>query len=331
MSAVAWRAAGRAPARPALGLALGAGGLRGLAHVGVLKALVEASLPPGLLAGSSMGAVVGALYAAGWSPEAMESLARSLEARRLYDLAVGPARLGAALARWLLGRARLPNDWLPPYPLGLIRGERLRRLLEEWLGRRRFEELEVPLAVVATDLTHGRRVVFASPVRARVLARSLEDAAPGPRLSVAEAVRASTAIPGLFEPLIWEGRLLVDGGVLDAVPVDVVRAMGARVVVAVDLGFAGGRPVRSAFDVGVQAIELMGEALTRPTVERHATLVLRPRVREAGLTDFASAAEIIRQGYEEARRALPALRRALGAAGPAGPAAGRPERPLQTS
>ncbi|MDI3298479.1 MAG: patatin-like phospholipase family protein [Bacillota bacterium] len=313
-------------ARASFGLALGAGGLRGLAHVGVLQALGEAGLRPAAIAGSSAGAIVAALYAAGWSPGEMEALARTLDARRLYDLAVGPGRLAAALARWLLGEAGLPNGWLPPYPLGLIRGERLRRLLESWLGHRRFAELDLPLAVIATDLTRGRRVVFASAGRARALAEALERACPGPEVTVAEAVRASIAIPGLFEPYDWGQSLLADGGILDAVPADVLRAMGVQVAVAVDLGFADRRrrPIRNVLDLGMQAVELMGDALTRLTLDRHATLVIRPEVRDPGLTDFRHVAEIVARGYEAGREALPELRRALAEAAGGRPGSLRP-------
>ncbi|MDI3316180.1 MAG: patatin-like phospholipase family protein [Bacillota bacterium] len=309
------------------GLALGAGGLRGFAHVGVLRALLEAGLRPAALAGSSVGAVVAALYAAGWTPQEMEALGRSLDGRRLYD-PVDPFRLAAALLRALLSWLGLPQGWLPPYPLGLIQGRRLQRQLERWIGERRFEELKIPLAVVATDLTRGQRVVFSTGARARLLAEAVERARQGPEVTVPEAVRASTAIPVLFAPVRLGDRFLVDGGVLDAVPVDVVRAMGVEVAVGVDLGFADRRrrPLRNAIEVGLQSLDLMGDALTRLTVDRYATLVIRPEVRDVSLVDFREAPELVARGYEAGRAALPALRRALEEASPGRPTA-RPAPP----
>lgn len=171
------------------GLALSGGGAKGIAHIGVLKVLEEIHMPVHLLAGTSMGGVIAAVYAAGRAAAEIEQLTRSL---RLLDI-VQRDRSG----------------------LGLIgHGKMAARLREALGGDLTFDQLKLPLALVAVDLQTGEEVVIRE----------------GP---VVEAVLATTAVPLVFPPVEWRGRLLVDGGILNPVPFDVVRAMGAERVVAV--------------------------------------------------------------------------------------------------
>lgn len=186
------------PCNPRLGLALGSGGARGWAHVGILKALTAAGVRPGIVCGSSIGAWVGAIYAAG--------------------------RL-ARLEQWLAEHRR-PGDLLGLMDLGLfdagglVRGARLAELLGEFVGEGEamltFADLPVRFAAVATDLRDGRETWLTS----------------GP-LDV--AVRASIALPGLIAPVSIDGRWLADGGLVNPVPVSLCRALGAERVIAVDL------------------------------------------------------------------------------------------------
>lgn len=175
-----------------VGLALGSGGARGAAHVGVLKVLERAGVRISAIAGSSIGAMVGGAYAAGVPLSRIEE-------------------------EWLTtSRAKLLRSFLPTFPrAGLSSGAGLRRYLREILGDVRIEELPIPFAAVATDLDTGQAVVLRS----------------GP---LVEAIRASTAIPGVFQPVRWEGRLLVDGGMVEPLPVRVCRELGADLVIAVD-------------------------------------------------------------------------------------------------
>lgn len=187
------------------GLALSGGGAKGIAHIGVLKVLEEIHMPVHVLAGTSMGGVIAALYAAGNTAAEIEQLARSL---RLLDI-VQRDRSG----------------------MGLIGHDKMAARLREALGGDpTFEQLKLPLALVAVDLQTGEEVVIRE----------------GP---VVEAVLATTTVPLLFPPVTWRGRLLVDGGILNPVPCDVVRTMGAERVVAVyttyDLaGRPGDEPLR---------------------------------------------------------------------------------------
>lgn len=176
-----------------LGLALGAGGARGAAHVGFLQALEEAGIRPDFLAGSSMGSVIGACCAAGMPAREMREALRSLHAGDVVDLGVRPLRR-----------------------LGFLKWERARKFLEQHISARSFEELQIPFCCVAVDLKSAQ----------------LQTLSSGDLLS---AVLASGTIPAVFRPVERDGMLLVDGGVLCRVPVRQVKAMGADVVVAVDV------------------------------------------------------------------------------------------------
>lgn len=176
-----------------LGFALGAGGARGVAHVGFLKAMEETGIRPDFLAGSSMGSVIGAAYAAGMTADEMREALRSLRAGDLVNIGARPI-----------------------HRLGLLKWERARKFLETQIAARTFEELRIPFCCVAVEIKSGRLHTFSS----------------GDLLS---AVTASGSIPAVFRPVEREGGLYVDGGVLCRVPVRQVKAMGADVVVAVDV------------------------------------------------------------------------------------------------
>ena len=180
--------------RPRVGLALGAGGARGWAHIGVIRALQDAGVEPDVVCGTSMGALVGAAYAAG-ELERLEGWARSLERKEVFSL----------MDFTLRG--------------GLIRGAKLYDFFRARSEDRDIAALPLPFGAVATELTTGREVWLREG-------------------SMFEAVRASIAIPGVFAPVLHEGQLLVDGGLVNPVPVSLCRALGAEAVIAVDLGWA---------------------------------------------------------------------------------------------
>lgn len=176
-----------------LGLALGSGGARGVAHLGVIKALEEDGIKPDYITGCSMGSVVGAGYAKGLSVDDMMNIVSKLKTTKLVDLSAMP------LSR-----------------LALLRGNKMHKLLVSSLGNVTFGELKIPFRCVASDLYSGRVVTLSSG-------------------SVAQAVRASSSMPTVFPPVKYDGKLLVDGGVLCRVPTEQCYEMGADVVVAVDV------------------------------------------------------------------------------------------------
>jgi NTE family protein len=177
-----------------VGLALSSGGARSFAHIGVIQVLEEAGIQVDAIAGSSMGAYIGALWAAGVSPAEIE-------------------KLGLAMAKpWAVWR--LVDPVIPPRQ-GFIRGERMANLLRHSIGNVEFSGLKRPLRVVTTDLETMDRLVFCEG-------------------EVARAVQGSMAMPGVFTPVAVDGHLVVDGGVSDPLPVDVLREMGMDRVIAVN-------------------------------------------------------------------------------------------------
>jgi NTE family protein len=176
-----------------IGLALGSGGARGAAHTGVLKVLEREGIKVSVVAGSSIGALVGAAFAVGVPIEDVER-------------------------EWLATDVqKILRGFLPTFPrAGLSSGGELRRMLVGILGNVEIQELPIPYAAVACDIDSGETVVLREG-------------------SLVDAVRASTAIPGLFRPIRWNGRILVDGGLVDPVPVTTCRALGADIVIAVDI------------------------------------------------------------------------------------------------
>jgi NTE family protein len=184
------------PKIPKIGLALSGGAARGIAHIGVLKALEEESIPIDMIAGTSAGAAVGACYAKDRDVTVIEEMALGMDWRKLGRF--------ADLNLILLGK-------------GFLHGQRVKSLLTACIGGDiKFEDLEIPLAVVAADVQSMEEVVI-------------------DKGSVIEAVRASISLPVVFTPVKWGSRFLIDGGVVDPLPVDVVRSMGAEIVIAVNV------------------------------------------------------------------------------------------------
>jgi len=178
--------------RPKIGLALGSGGSRGLAHIGVIKALEENNIPIDFIAGTSIGAMAGGFYAAGLGVKKMENIVLEINWRRMFSL-VDP---------------RLKQ--------GLITGEKVKTFIEGYVDGKRIEDCKIPFVAVATDLKTGEIVVLNKG-------------------EMAQAIRASISIPLVFKPVEIDGRMLADGGLSAPVPVEIVRAMGADIVIAVNL------------------------------------------------------------------------------------------------
>lgn len=235
-----------------VGLALGSGGAKGFAHIGVIAALTDHGVPIHAVAGSSMGSLVGAVYAMGTPPRMLRGLAVSLKRRHWLDFTV-------------------PK-------MGLIQGERVRHLVGLLTRNATFEETAIPLAIVATEMISRQPVVFRAG-------------------NIAEAVRASISIPGVFVPVVREGAVYVDGGVLERVPSGAAWDLGCDVVIGVDVGVTPvGSVPTSIMDVIMQSLEMM-QAQACNQVERLATLTITPPVSKIGTAQFTRAPEAIELGY----------------------------------
>lgn len=281
-------------ARPKVGLALAGGGAKGGAHVGILKVLEENNIPVDFIAGTSMGSIIGGLYASGVSADELDQKLRELDwADLLRDT---PPRQDLSFrrkeddARYLLGVELGLKGRRLVWPTGLISGQELFFVLQSLTlpvaGVEDFDELPIPFRAVATDVNTGKKVVLDHG-------------------NIATAMRASMAIPSVFSAVEIDGKLLVDGGLSDNVPVDVVRSMGADIVIAVDLG----APL-SDFEVGsfLQIYQQTMRMLTRVNMEpqlANADLVLVPEVSRYGTLEFDALDDIIRKGLEEGEARKP--------------------------
>jgi NTE family protein len=284
--------------RPRIGLVLSGGGARGAAHVGVLKVLEEMRVPIDAIAGTSMGAVVGGLYASGMSAAEIERQVNTIDwedafrdrpARSLLNFR-RRAEDGDFLVQLPLGfregRLQLPN--------GLIQGQKLSQFLRELTlpvaGIANFDDLPTPFRAVATDLETGSAVVIGSG-------------------DLASALRASLSAPGIFAPVEREGRLLVDGGLANNLPVDIARAMGVDRVIVVDVGvtLAGRERLGSATHVANQMLAIL---LRREVEKQIATLgpddvLVSPDLTDTSSYSFTNLSRIVRAGTEAAAKVRP--------------------------
>lgn len=295
------------PHGPKVGLALGGGVARGFAHIGAIRTLVRNGIEPDIIAGTSIGAVVGAAYLAGKLDE-MEDWARSLNRFRIlsyFDLRVRSA--------------------------GLIGGDRLVRTLEQHLGDLTFDQLRAEFLAIATDMVTGHEIWLRR----------------GP---VVPALRASFSLPGIFAPAIHDGRWLIDGALVNPVPVSACRAMGAQMTIAINLNtdiigmssaYRGTVPVVAGFDLLDQQHETAEQARHMPAARRlfrrqpdqpslfgvmFASLNIlqdriarsrlagdppdvsvEPRVGHIGLAEFERAGELIECGAAAVERRLPLI------------------------
>ncbi|WP_062048531.1 patatin-like phospholipase family protein [Bacillus sp. JCM 19034] len=252
--------------RPKIGLALGSGGSRGLAHIGVLKVLEEENIPIDVMSGSSMGALIGCLYAVGHSPEQIHRFATMF--RRKYFV-----------------------DFIIPR-MGLIAGKKVKNLIRLLAKGKKLEELTPKMVVVATDITNGERVLFEKG-------------------DIASIVRASIAIPGIFVPEVIEGRTLVDGGVIDRVPVLALKEKGADITIAVDVSYLKQTAkMKSIYDIMVQSMDIMTRELVRAQ-EMESTFMIRPIARQVNPLAFTEIDNLIKSGEEAAREQIEEIKKTI--------------------
>jgi len=250
--------------RPLVALALGGGGTRGFAHVGVIKALEEAGVVPDIITGSSSGAIIAALYAAGRSGRELETIALELTRDDLVDVNLfGP---------------------------GWVRGEALQAFVNRMVGDLPIERLARPFAVIATAAKDGRMAVFN-------------------RGDTGIAVRASASVPNLFVPPTINGEEYVDGGLVSPVPVRVARAMGADVVIAVDVSWFA--QARNRAGAGMEEYGRRGRYAILAEELELADVVVSPRTAPARMLDFDHKEANIAAGSQAAREVLPRVQAAI--------------------
>ncbi|MFA6254600.1 MAG: patatin-like phospholipase family protein [Patescibacteria group bacterium] len=234
--------------RKKIGLALGSGGVRGLAHIGVIKELKKNNIPIDFIAGASAGALVGAFYAAHLDVNGLEKIAMDTNWQTAFSV------------------------FDPTWHGGLLKGKKIENLIKQWLLNIDFSGLKIPLAVVATDLKSGKEI----------------DIKEG---DLIKAVRASLAVPPVFQPIEANGYLLSDGGLSNPVPAAVVRKMGADIVIAVNLDngkFNDGNNFSkhsSLTKTSIRALNIIRHYLAKNSLQ-YADVVIEPKVAEVGLVGW---------------------------------------------
>ncbi|MFW6238280.1 MAG: patatin-like phospholipase family protein [Halanaerobiales bacterium] len=242
-----------------IGLALGAGGARGLAHLGVLDRLRKEELKIDYIAGTSIGSLIGGVYATGARLKYLKGLAREIDWDSITDVT-------------------FPR-------LGLIKGKKLLSFLEVITKKKHFSDLDIPFAAVSCDVETGEHVVINEG-------------------SVARAIRASTSIPGVYVPFKHQGHRLVDGAILDPVPISTVKEMGADVVMAVDLGL---EPVESKvsniIDVLINTFNIMQTKYDNLR-NSNADIIIKPELNGISTFDLKEANQAIEAGYRAADNSM---------------------------
>lgn len=286
----------RVPGRPKVGLVLSGGGARGVAHIGVIKVLEELRVPVDLIVGTSMGSLVGGIYASGMSPDEMERRIGSIDWNDI--LRDDPERMDIPWRQKqddftsLFGLELGFRSWKLLVPLGTVAGYKFEFLITEFVGleagraERNFDSLPIPYRAVAMDLESGDMRVFDRGV-------------------LVKAMRASMSIPAAIAPVEIDGRLYVDGGMVRNLPVDVARAAGCEIVIAVNLGTPPLRrdQLTSAASVALQAVNLMTEQNVKASLGKltQQDILIEPKLGEFSSADFASAMKTIPIGIEAAR------------------------------
>lgn len=259
--------------RPVMGLVLSAGSLRAAAHVGVISVLENADFPIDVVAGTSMGAIVGALYASGKSVKRLRELAASLKVSS-----------GSNLNSFSLLRLLLFDK--------LLSSKNVEKFVREEIGDITFDELKKPFACVAMDLYSGEGIIFRNG-------------------ELAPAVRASMNLPGVFAPVEYRHRYLVDGGVVDFIPIDAARLLGADWVLAsiTESDYTYAKP-KNVFQSLEQVIDIRGSLLSREQ-KKDANFLIEPAVGDIGFSDAKRANETVDRGVVAASKKVTAAKESL--------------------
>lgn len=287
--------------RPKIGLVLGGGGARGAAHTGVLKVLEANNIPIDIIVGTSMGSIVGGLYAAGYSPGEIDFLFKEIDWRDMFSdrpkenmLSFRDKKTSQRLASFEFGvkggGIKLPRGIVPGQKLGFM----LQKLTLHTVDNKSFDELRIPFRAVATDAVTGELYVFNKG-------------------NLGEAIRASMSVPGAFPPVEIGDRLLIDGFLAKNVPIEVAKDLGADIIIAVsvDADLAPKEKLNSALDITNQMIAI----LSRQNVQHSLALLtdrdvlIRPDLGDMSSADFVDAPEAIDKGETAALAVLEDIRR----------------------
>ena len=290
-----------------IGVALSGGGIRGLAHIGVLKVLVENNIPIDLISGTSAGAIVATMYACGYTPQQMQTMVQKLKMNEFIDLNVTVSDLFKHGLKWLY--SGMFRFW-SVLPTGLIKGDKIEQYFYTLWQERTVRDTEIPIAITAVDLNSADTIFFTSPV---FNSRAILNARYYHNTSLTDAVRASISIPGIFFPKKYRSMTLVDGAVKNNLPTDILHHMGADVVIGVDLGYDGqaNYDIKTVGEILIQCIEIMSREVTLLKSEQHADIIIRPNTGDISLKDMKQALSCIGRGEQAAQEKLVDIKKIL--------------------
>ena len=269
------------------GLALSGGGIRGAVHIGILQALIENSLYPDIIAGSSAGSIVGLLYCAGIPPKKMISLISQYE-------------------------DSIINEEYSTYALtihkGLIKGDYIELALRTITKGKSFHQLSPKLAVVTTNVVTGKGIIFTNTDLAKTKSR---DYIFSNKAQPWEAVRASISIPAIFVPKKIGKDTLVDGSLVSHVPVDVLKHLGTEKVVGINLDFGLSSKVNNAPQLIMQTINIMGKKLSETILTSYANIIIEPKTGKVNFWEINKTSELVEIGKKAVYENLTALKELL--------------------
>ncbi|KJS81928.1 MAG: hypothetical protein JM58_16030 [Peptococcaceae bacterium BICA1-8] len=284
------------------GLCLSGGGVRGGAHIGVLKVLEENGLKPDYITGTSAGAIVSSLYSFGYSAKTIEEIISSLELKKYIDLDINGI-LDALKDLVVTSNTNLT---------GLVNGHALEDLFKELFSDKFIYQAQIPLGIIAVDINTAEVFKFTShPIQADGNFVNITDC------KVHEAIRASIAIPGYFKPKIFREHLLVDGGIRDNLPLDLLIELGAEKMLLVNVGFAENNfeNVHGIAEIAVQALDIMMfDSFNKSLLSlenRENILILNTTMPDIKPLDFKKIKKAIEIGYIETQRQLPKIKEFL--------------------
>jgi NTE family protein len=258
-----------APRQPKIALVLGGGSAKGFAHVGVIRALEQEKIPIHMIVGTSVGSLIGGLYAANPDSFQLEWLAFKIERGDILDFSIVHSRLGP------------------------VQGTKLESFIENNVKVKRVEDTRIPFTPIATDLKTGETILLEK----------------GP---LSKAIRASSSIPGIFVPVTFDGRVLVDGGVTNNVPCDIARAKGADIVIAVNLqkDVKNQAAAESLVDIIAQSISVMMRESSRSKLAS-ADIVIEPDTKSTSMFDFTQKKKLMEEGIKATREVMPQIKALL--------------------
>jgi NTE family protein len=259
-----------APAKkePKIALVLGGGSAKGFAHVGVIRVLDQEKIPIHMIVGTSVGSLIGGMYAANPDSFQLEWMAFKIDRNDILDFSIVYSKMGP------------------------VQGVRLESFVEQNVKARKVEETKIPFFPIATDLNTGETVILEKG-------------------SLARAIRASSSIPGIFVPVSFDNRTLVDGGVTDNVACDIAKAKGADIIIAVNLQRdVKNYQIDSLLDIIGQSVAIMMRESSKAKLAC-ADVIIEPDTKGIGMFDFTQKKQLMEEGIKAARLAMPKIREAI--------------------